>query len=126
MLSNLSSRIITLLSLSTLLTFLFSFYFLIAEEIDYLFDSDYIIFNGSYSVGDSECVMIDIVANTDNVVEGMEVIKANVNEKQEDDRRLSSISIFIIDNDCMFMEYQQTWQIEKKNRRTYQEDTHSL
>ena len=67
------------------------------EVLDYVFYNETLIFNGSYSVGDSECMTVRVFAPDDNLVESTEVFKAIVSPGASS---LTSVSIFIIDNDC--------------------------
>ena len=53
-----------------------------------------VLFNGSYSVGDSECVTMNISALSDNLVEGTESFAVDL------DKLNTTVTIFIIDNDC--------------------------
>ena len=55
-----------------------------------------VVFNGSYSVGDSECVLMNVSALSDNLVEGTEAFTVTVH------RLDTSVTIFIIDNDCKY------------------------
>ena len=54
-----------------------------------------VTFNGSYSVGDSECVMVNVHALEDSLVDGTErftvLIQPEIN---------CNPVVFIIDNDC--------------------------
>ena len=69
----------------------------ISEVLDYVFYNETLIFNGSYSVGESECMTVRVYAPEDNLVEGTEVFNAIVFPGANS---LTSVSIFIIDNDC--------------------------
>ena len=53
---------------------------LYTADLEYVFHNDTIIFNGSYSVGDSECVAMDVSVPDDNLVEGTEKIEATSND----------------------------------------------
>ena len=72
-------------------------YFTFAEVLDYLFYNETLIFNGSYSFGDSECMTVRVFGPEDNLVEGREVFYAIVFPGASS---LTFVSIFIIDNDC--------------------------
>ena len=63
---------------------------------EYLFYTDKIILNGTYSAGDSECIPVYIDVYDDNLVEGTEEVF------DTDDDNFSGINIqtYIIDNDC--------------------------
>ena len=63
------------------------------EDLDYIFSNITIIFNGSYSVGDSECVIVN--AFSDNLVEGTEKFYVQVDS-------FHTVPVFIIDNDCKY------------------------
>ena len=68
---------------------------------EYLFYNDTIIFNGSYSVGDSECVSVYVNVYDDNLVEGTEEV-SYVDNDNDDGFHFPGINVqtFIIDNDC--------------------------
>ena len=70
-----------------------------AEVLDYVFYNETLVFNGSYSAGDSECITVLVSVPDDNLVESTEVFHAIVFYYSGADI-LSSASIFIIDNDC--------------------------
>ena len=73
--------------------------YLFPEELDYIFYNNTVTFNGSYLVGDSECVTVNVSVADDNLVEGTKVFNVLV-------RPLSTlISIFIIDNDCKLFSF---------------------
>ena len=72
---------------------------LYTADLDYVFHNDTIIFNGSYSVGDSECVEVIINALKDDLVEGTELFFADIN------RINLHVFIFIIDSNCKFLIY---------------------
>ena len=55
-----------------------------------------ILFNGSYSVGDSECGTLNVSALSDNLVEGAEAFTASLYKLD------TSVTIFIIDIDCKY------------------------
>ena len=55
-----------------------------------------ILFNGSYSVGDSECGTLNVSALSDNLVEGTEAFTASLYNLD------TSVTIFIIDIDCKY------------------------
>ena len=61
-------------------------------DLEYFFHNNTIIFNGNYSVGESECVAMDVSVPDDNVVKGIKEIETEISG--------ICISIFIIDNDC--------------------------
>ena len=62
-----------------------------------MFYNQSITFNGSYSVGDTECAIAPTYAPADYEVEGTEFISVEVNVSRDFTER---IRIFIIDNDC--------------------------
>ena len=64
--------------------------------MDYIFNNETITFNGSYSVGDSECVVVTLSALSDDKVEGTEDISMYFQPE------VNAVSVFIIDNDCKF------------------------
>ena len=66
----------------------------ILDQTDYTFYNKTIIFNGSYSEGSSECAVVTVVAHTDGLVEGTEVIIVGIGQMA------SPVSVFIIDSDC--------------------------
>ena len=70
-------------------------------DLEYLFYNDTIIFNGSYSVGDSECVSVYVNVYDDNLVEGTEEV-SDVDNDNDDGFHFPGINVqtFIIDNDC--------------------------
>ena len=55
-----------------------------------------VVFDGSYSVGDSKCVTVNVSALSDNLVEGTEAFTVTVHMLD------TSVTIFIIDNDCKY------------------------
>lgn len=63
------------------------------DELDFIFSNNAIIFNGSYSVGDSECVTVNAIS--DNLVEGTQNFYVQVD-------LFHAVSVFIIDNDCKY------------------------
>ena len=65
-----------------------------------MFYNDALIFNGSYSVGEYECMTVRVSAPDDNLVEGTEVFNATVSPGATSKHL---VSIFIIDNDCECM-----------------------
>ena len=71
-----------------------------AEVLDYVFYNDTITFDGRYSVGESECTTVRVFAPDDNLVESTEVFNATVFPRASS---LTSVSIFIIDNDCKWV-----------------------
>ena len=71
-----------------------------AEMLDYVFYNDTLTFDGSYSVGESECTTVRVFAPDDNLVESTEVFNAIVFPGASS---LTSVSIFIIDNDCKWV-----------------------
>ena len=67
---------------------------IIVDEIDYTLFNQTITFAGNYSLGDSECAVVNITTIDDNIVEGTEVISVFITPGP------IVASIFIIDNDC--------------------------
>ena len=68
---------------------------IIVDEIDYTLFNQTITFVGNYSLGDSECAVMNVTTIDDNIVEGTEVISVFITPGLT-----ATISIFIIDNDC--------------------------
>ncbi|CAI8019852.1 SCO-spondin [Geodia barretti] len=66
------------------------------DEIDYTLFNQTITFVGNYSLGDSECAVVDVTTIDDNIVEGTEVISVFITPGPT-----ATISIFIIDNDYL-------------------------
>ena len=70
-------------------------YHFLSDGTDYIFYDDVITFNGSYLVGDNECVLVYVNVPDDNLVEGNELFNVKIS---------SGISpapcVYIIDNDC--------------------------
>ena len=64
------------------------------EGADYTFYNRTIVFNGSYSDGDSECVLVTCVAHADNAVEGTETLTVIIEQID------TPVTIFIIDSNC--------------------------
>jgi hypothetical protein len=75
------------------------FFLLCVDETDYILYNQSITFNGSYSEGDSECVMVYVRAVEDSLVEGTEVIPVAVIPYFSEDP--TPVSIFIVDNDYL-------------------------
>ena len=71
--------------------------FIPVDELDYVLNYNYVVlFNGSYSVGDSECMTMNVSALSDNLVEGTESFAVDL------DKLKTTITIFIIDSDCKY------------------------
>ena len=68
-----------------------------AETLDYVFYNDTVLFDGSYSIGDSKCTTVRVSAADDNLVESTEVFHATVIPGANSQ---SYVSIFIIDKNC--------------------------
>ena len=68
-------------------------------NLDYVFGNNTVTFNGSYSVGDSECVVVTVSAPRDNLVEGTEYFIANIYTLD------IQVFIFIVDRDCETLDY---------------------
>ena len=75
-----------------------------------MFYNDALIFNGSYSVGDSECTTVRVSAPDDNLVEGTEVFNATVSPGTISK---NFVSIFIIDNDCECVGFYSKWIVQQ-------------
>ena len=67
------------------------------DETDYTFYNETIVFNGSYSEGDSECVVVTVIAHTDGIVEGIEMISVSVGQL------VNPVYVFVIDDDCKLL-----------------------
>ncbi|CAI8047415.1 Deleted in malignant brain tumors 1 protein [Geodia barretti] len=65
------------------------------NETDYTFYNETIVFNGSYSEGDSECVVVTVIAHTDGIVEGIEMISVSVGQL------VNPVYVFVIDYDYL-------------------------
>ena len=65
-----------------------------ADGVDHMFSNQTITFAGNYSLGDSECAVVNVTTIDDNLVEGSEVITVFITPGP------IVVSIFIIDNDC--------------------------
>ena len=65
-----------------------------ADGVDHTFSNQTITFAGNYSLGDSECAVVNVTTIDDNIVEGTEVILVFITPGP------IVASIFIIDNDC--------------------------
>ena len=64
------------------------------DGADYKFPNQTITFSGNYSLGDSECAVVNVTTIDDDIVEGTEVISVFITPGP------IVASIFIIDNDC--------------------------
>ena len=72
--------------------------FIPVAELDYVLNYNHmVLFNGSYSVGDSECVTVNVSVLSDKLVEGTESFAFDL------DKLNTTVTIFIIDSDCKCM-----------------------
>jgi hypothetical protein len=65
------------------------------NQTDFTFYNETVVFNGSYSEGDSECLVVTVVAHTDGIVEGIEMISVSVGQLA------TPVSVFVIDSDYL-------------------------
>ena len=72
--------------------------FIPVDDLDYVLNYNYVVlFNGSYSVGDSECMTMNVSALSDNLVEGTESFAFHLYKLK------TTVNIFIIDKDCKYI-----------------------
>lgn len=76
-------------------------YHFYSDGTDYIFYDDAIVFNGSYSVGEEECVVVNVNAPDDYLVEGNELFNVVI-----DSFDISPAPcVYIIDNDCKIFHF---------------------
>ena len=76
----------------------YQIYIIPVAELDYVLNYNHmVLFNGSYSVGDSECVTMNVSALSDKLVEGTESFAFDL------DKLNTTVTIFIIDSDCKYI-----------------------